>query len=381
MPLPGKPRADVYSLPWTAFPASLHADLQAWLDRLACAAVDVDLDGDLVDGPSDPLRPATLKHREYQVRQFASALVKQGVDPSSLHRLADLVHLPTLRLGIRFYRERHDGKFPPSLPGLLDALRSIARYWVKAPAADLRQLQLLIKAIRKKAPRYEEMTAKNLTRLHPILDDEAAAVMLLRLPKRLLQLAEEAQQPQQAFLLMQRALAIEILLKLPLRISNLAELDIKRHLSLSRHPAGVCRIILAAYEIKNDNPINSPLSKFTCTLLRRYLNEFRPGRTEPASTALFPGQFGKTKNPQAFGRQISKAVFEYTGLTMHPHLFRHAMVSLYLKLRPGDKETVRLVLGHKSVATVNKSYAFTDRDAAVRRFWQVLEEHLNKAAP
>ena len=75
----------------------------------------------------------------------------------------------------------------------------------------------------------------------------------------------------------------------------------------------------------------------------------------------------------ARGKSDNDQLAQTCGKTGSCHLFRHAMGSLYLKHRPGDFETVRLVLGHKSLETTAKSYAFTDRDAAVRRFWTVIE--------
>ncbi|MBV1800639.1 tyrosine-type recombinase/integrase [Siccirubricoccus sp. G192] len=367
-----KPRKGLRVLPWETFPASLRADLQGWLDYRAGIGLPPEAEGEREDdGPSKPARPTTLKHREHQVQQFASTLVKQGVDPSSLRRLADLVEPATLRLGAEVYRR--DGKYMPSLPGLVAGLQSIARHWVrpKPSADDMQKIRVLLKKICKQVPR-RGMTTKNRARLYPILDDPEAALALLRLPGKLLGLAENVQHPHRAALLAQVALTIEILLMVPLRIGNLAALDTERHLVLPRRPGGKARIVIDADEVKNEYHLDYPLPEPTVVLLRRYLREFRPTLAEPGSTALFPGQLGRAKNPQALGRQISRAVFEHTELRMNPHLFRHAMASLYLKARPGDFETVRLVLGHKSLATTAGTYVFTEEQAAMQRFRDVI---------
>jgi integrase len=52
-----------------------------------------------------------------------------------------------------------------------------------------------------------------------------------------------------------------------------------------------------------------------------------------------------------------ETVQTFTGLTVHPHLFRSIAGSLYLDANPGDIETLRQVLGHKSINTTARFYA------------------------
>jgi integrase len=55
-------------------------------------------------------------------------------------------------------------------------------------------------------------------------------------------------------------------------------------------------------------------------------------------------------------------------LTMNVHLFRHACAFLFLKAHPGEYETVRLLLGHTSLAVTVRAYSGLERSDAVRRF-------------
>lgn len=66
-----------WTLPWSHFPESLQQDCAAWCDRLAGR-------DPLGEGPVRIVRPGTVAHRERQIRTFASALAKQGRDPSTL---------------------------------------------------------------------------------------------------------------------------------------------------------------------------------------------------------------------------------------------------------------------------------------------------------
>ena len=84
-------RNDAGTLPWDRFPASLRADVTAWLDRLAGRDA-------LEELPFRRFGPATLQCRDYQLRQFASALVHRGHDPASLTGLADLVAIEAFNL-------------------------------------------------------------------------------------------------------------------------------------------------------------------------------------------------------------------------------------------------------------------------------------------
>ena len=61
-----------------------------------------------------------------------------------------------------------------------------------------------------------------------------------------------------------------------------------------------------------------------------------------------------------------------TGLNVNVHLFRHIAAKRYLKERVGDHETVRQLLGHKSLATTMRSYCDFKQGDAMLRFDAVL---------
>jgi integrase len=50
------------------------------------------------------------------------------------------------------------------------------------------------------------------------------------------------------------------------------------------------------------------------------------------------------------------------------HLFRHVCAYLYLKAHPGEYETVRLLLGHTTLAVTVRAYYGLERSDAVRRY-------------
>jgi len=57
---------------------------------------------------------------------------------------------------------------------------------------------------------------------------------------------------------------------------------------------------------------------------------------------------------------------------MTVHQFRHFAAKLYLDHHPGDYETVRRLLGHKSIATTIRFYQELDTATAVRRYTDIV---------
>ena len=94
-------------------------------------------------------------------------------------------------------------------------------------------------------------------------------------------------------------------------------------------------------------------------------------------TALFPGKHGGPKSMAALAPQICKVVFQYTGLQVNVHLFRHIAAKVYLDRKPGDYVTVQRVLGHKSIATTTSIYTGMETRAAGRHFAKVVRQRLN----
>jgi hypothetical protein len=83
-----------WTLPWSDFPASLRQDCEAWRDRLAGRDL-------LAEGHVRVVRPGTVVRRERQIRTVASALVRQGRDPSTITSLRDLVEIEALKTARR----------------------------------------------------------------------------------------------------------------------------------------------------------------------------------------------------------------------------------------------------------------------------------------
>jgi integrase len=172
----------------------------------------------------------------------------------------------------------------------------------------------------------------------------------------------------------QTAIAIALQLVAPLRAKNLAGLRLDRHLVRSRPgPSAVMHLVIAAGEVKNKKPLEFQLPPDVVRALELYLKRFRPLLVTDGSKYLFPARRGGAKTPAQLAGQIKRAIKIGTGLTMNVHLFRHACAFLFLKAHPGEYETVRLLLGHSSLAVTVRAYCGFERDDAVRRYDDLLD--------
>jgi integrase len=343
-------------LPWSHFPASLQQDCAAWCDWLAGR-------DPLAEGPIRIVRPGTVAHRERQIRTFASALVLQGRDPGTITSLHDLVAIDALKTGLKFFIERSGGRSTTAIYDFASALKAIAKHHLNLGQPHLDRMAAIMRRL---DVGRRGLTKTNRTRLRQ-LDDPQNALALLRLPCTLIDIATRNPRPKAGALQAEAAVAIEILLMAPMRISNLARLDLEQHMIRPGRGKNL-HIVLEPEEVKNREPLDFPLPPDSVALIERYLSEFRPRLAPPGCTALFPGRGGGSKSLNALRDQICATVHRYTGMRVHVHWFRHAEAKLFLDDNPGSYEVVRRVLGHRSKSTTTTYYTGLETASAVRHF-------------
>lgn len=90
------------------------------------------------------------------------------------------------------------------------------------------------------------------------IDDPENLRKPLMLPEKLVALAARSKQPTQTeALLVQTAVAVELLLMIPMRRKNLAHLEIDRHLIRSR--SGIMHVSVPGGEVNNGSDIGAVL--------------------------------------------------------------------------------------------------------------------------
>ena len=354
------PRAkEPWTIPLSKFPQSFQDDVDQWLNRLA--------NPDILsaDGPMKPVRKSTIKHRRFQIQEIASAIMKSGVPIKQITDLSIIVDLTHFKAGLRYMMGRFDDKPTEAIHGLAMGVTSIAKYHVKADDAHVTELKGICKRLNLEV---DGLRPKNQERLAQLDDDENLA-RLLHLPGQLLIEAKKAGlRDHRRALLVQAALAIEILLHAPMRVGNLCRLHLDRHIKRIRIKGADCILLsIPGHEVKNNKPLMFELDGDAVSLFDFYMAEHRPTLLRTTSSYVFPAQNGEHKAPHAISDLIKSTIFEFTGLTIHAHLFRSIAGKVHCMIHPGDFLTLGHAIGD-SLRTAMKSYAQFEQQNAVRHY-------------
>jgi len=350
-----------YGVAWATFPASLHNDVLAYLDRLA--HVDL-LD---LDGPDQALKPLSITTRELQLRLAASSLVATGMDVTMVGSLADLVAPQRLRQILTFFLERNGNKTSSHVFGIATALRGVARYHVALSAEDLAEVERLVDKVKLSDV---GMSPKSRQRLRQF-EDKGAQRRLIELPIRTLEKIEKADNGKRGqAVLAARALGLLILAFAPMRIGNLAGLHIERQLRWQRPGRqGELYITIGSEEVKNRQNLNFILPPPVARRVAHFIENLRPRLLkDPTNGYLFPGRGGGPKACDSISKPLSKWVWDETGLAFHPHLMRHIAAKIMADARPGEYEAIRRLLGHKRMDSTYRFYQGEETLSAVRLY-------------
>ena len=366
--VPRNPRH--YALDAADFPASFRAEVGAFLGGAGGGS------DPFSDNYVRPQRPATIEQRRKQIWQMASLLVAAGVPIERMTGLAVLVEPAHAEMILKAAHKRLNpasSKGTVHLHGMAHLLKVMAKYWVKAELQDVEKLARLARL--SAPPPRRGMTDKNRNRLRQF-DSRENVLALLDLPERVFRELKAIQQPtRQDALRTLGALAVAILLSAPMRIANVAGLDQARHvIKVGRASNARVHIAIPGDETKTGEPFEVVLPREVVALLTTYQSRYRPLISDVASTLLFPNQAGGRRNTIAFARLIADDLGREIGLVMNVHLFRHLAAKLYLDAHPEDLETVRRILGHKSINTTIRYYAELKTMVAFARFDAVIQD-------
>jgi integrase len=374
---PGETGQDNYVLPAASFPASFRSSLTQHLDFLADPPEDD-------DAPLKGLRPTTLRLREFQFRQMASALVHRGVPAENITTIAALAQRENVDLICDFFIERLGRTDCVQLDGFLHILRSLALHRLQnRELADW--IRRRLRRLSGRGRRFG-MREKNRRRLAVFRDPQHVRQLLL-LPYRLLKRAESGSlDPGQAAQLMRAAVAIEIEIMCPIRLQNLSEINVDTDLVRSHGGRNATvHLFIPGKRTKNGEDIELELPKQSMALIDLYLTKYRHHLIEPKHRGrgprfLFPKSNGDVKVGKVLADGICRVLQRELGIKFNMHLFRHLGCFLYLRSHPGQIDVMRRVLGHKDADTTLRFYASIEQSDAFRLFdshvLQVREEAL-----
>jgi integrase len=324
------------------------------------------------DARPRPLAAQTLKLRRIQIHAAVTALVAAGVNPSAIKSLADLVSPDAFKLILRQRYNAANGRENSFNRGLAETLAQIAREWVKVDAGVLAELKKLVGKMPMPQP---GLTDKNKGFLRQF-DDPAVLQRLHDLPDRLW--AEVRRQPPHFRTLAkaQAALALNILCYIPLRLQNLVPLTFDVHLFVRAEANAISSLEIAAPEVKNKTDMAFDIPRRTAKMLIEYRDRTAPKIIGRRPDRLFVNADGSPKSPSTVAWLIKTYARRRAGIVLTSHQFRHLSAKVLLDAEPGSFETVRQLLGHKSLKTTVGAYAGIDSRRAARHHQHLIEQAL-----
>jgi integrase len=333
-------RSPSENLRWEDLPAGLRADAESYLRMRA----EPDIFDESPNAPKRAVAASTLHQQREHIRLSASVLLRYNWTPDSLATLADLVAPAALKAVLRHYHKKAEQKPNAFAVAIAKTLLAIARYHLRLPEAELREL----KTIAGKLPGVPlELTEKNKDLLR-VLEGDRMKAQLLYLPETLMKKAHaELADGRLPLVLAQMAVAVDILLFAPLRPQNLAALNWQRHFRESNGSKGGLQLYVPKAETKSrKRDLTFDLPAEVAANIRWYRKEIlsRPG-ADPQGD-LFVNRHGSRKSQETLSQQLTETIAKHVGVPMTPHQFRHFAAALYLDQHPESFQNVSDLLGH-----------------------------------
>jgi integrase len=354
---------------WEDFPQQLQADVAAHLKFLATHRRSQS------GKHLRPCKPVTLLTRRTELIGFAKKAIRLGTPIDKLTSLTVLLD-PDLVGRILDKEWESNGTNPKTATiDLAKKLVAVARSADCLPKEQLTELDDKRAALEQY--RKEGMTQKNLKVIRQVLNRQVWA-RVVNCPDELMCRARRLkdQAPVKAAVNAEIAVAVAILTAAPIRVANLARILLGENLVKPGGPDAPYLLVFPDFDVKNEVDLTFELDDFVTALIDEYVHDYRPAIMRGSDGDwLFPGTVGGSKDPHLFGIQITDRIHKITGLRMTPHQYRHAAAAVYLKDHPGDYETVRRFLGHRSIRTTVNRYCGLETMQASRMLNEVIRRH------
>ena len=173
----------------------------------------------------------------------------------------------------------------------------------------------------------------------------------------------------------EKALMLAFSIFASLRAKNLRSLRLDHNL---RRAGDRLFIELFEDETKTHAPLTLEMPEELIGLLDLFVEKHRPLLPGADGPYLFPGENGGPRSYSAIRDAVGVHVGKLTGITISPHLYRHAVAKIVVERRPELAFDVSRRLGHKKMNTTYQSYLGTETPAASRRINHLLQETAGK---
>ena len=359
----------LYGINDDLFSDGIKADIDAYLAHLSGK--------DLFNSIAVPLKPNSISSAAGHIRRYLSGLHYAGVDLTTLKSLDEAVKPEMFKRAMRWHFDRNGQKASKHISEIAWTIRC---YAVKYRSADQATITFFANAVTQLRIKHEGLSPKNRKAMGQF-DEANQVTRYVNSPSSLWGRAEalkddakDSKIPQQALLMVQAAIAIEIMMFAPMRLHNLATIRLDQHINRFK---GRIHLHFEANEVKNDLALDFVLPELTSKRIDRYIKDWRHSAGHDGNPYLFPGRNQKPKDQSALRQQMGDKLFMVTGIKLTPHQFRHTAAKLFLDKYPGQYEVVRKVLGHKSLSTTYSHYAGAETKAALAHFDDAIVSLMN----
>jgi integrase/recombinase XerD len=162
------------------------------------------------------------------------------------------------------------------------------------------------------------------------------------------------------------ALLVGLLINCPMRLRNLAMIQIGDHL---RHTGSGYVLEFTPEEVKTNRHLTLTIPETLTPYLQIWLDEWRPVLlTDSDTTALWLGIRGRAMADQAIYWRIRKATTRAFGQPINPHLFRDCAVTTIAIEDPEHIGITAPILGHTNPKTTEDHYIHANQVMAGRRY-------------
>ena len=324
-------------LKWSDLCPSFQQDADGYLALRA----NPDLFDERPEAPKRPLAPSTIRQQREHLRLAASILTQSG---ETVVSLSDLVRPERFKAILRHYHNRAKREANAFAIGVSKTLIQVAQYHTGATSEQVTALKRLASNL---PPVPFDLTEKNKALLRQLESERLRAKLLFLSEQLTAEVAKDLELGRVRFVEAQVAIAIDILLALPLRPQNLCSLNWQQNFSEPYGPRGKLLLHIAAHDTKTKRrDIDGEVPDDVARRLRWYRRQILPRLGADANGYLFVTRKGDRKGQTTLTLQITNALARHIGVHMTPHQFRHFGATSYLEQHPEDFETARAILGH-----------------------------------
>lgn len=359
----------VEALPIGCFPDSFLADLETYLAARGPSSVA------FIKTSARPLREASVKELRRFLVRAASLIAAEIGGPDQVRMLADLVHTNRVEGVLTHMHKRSGATWRGHALNMANVLLVLAEAYVRPGeniVAEIRKLRDEITSRIKHAGKHG-LSPENCERLRSF-DDAATLRRFLRLPEEAYKQADEllAQKPVRAAQLHERALALQLLQRDPMRRYNLTRINVVSH--LKRSGKRFTGYAVPGKGTKNGIPIEVDMAPDLADRLARHLEVFRPHLRGAEGPWLFPAPDGGCRTADNLSKMISKLVTDRLAVPFSPQLMRHLAATLLFEDSPENGPLVQRTLRHTTQKTSQQTYG-VQRNRGANAVWQ---EHIRE---